>query len=434
MKLTYGGLALGLVFLASCMAERRKGYDPAGPTPPGFGSPGCVGLSCNQAVCASGSTTLRGTVYDPARKNPLYNVMVYVPRTIDPLPEMKRGISCDRCASLVLSPLTSAVTNERGEFVLSNVPVGDKIPVVAQVGKWRRRIEVNVAKSCAENVIPEYELSLPRNGSEGDMPQIAVTTGALDSLECLMQGIGVDEREFVPGGDRSGHIHMFDGYGGHGVAGSPRAKDALWDSVISMSAYDIVALSCEGAEHNEEKPDKSVVAEYANAGGRVFGTHYHYTWFKNSPDPLVSRSIDWDPVYDEGGDGIYTVDTSFPKGSALADWLVNVRASSVRGEIALTGVTNSMSSVREPAQSWIARTSDAVRYFSLNTPAGALEDTMCGRIVFGDLHLMGSGGRTFPNGCPGAGRLSPQQAALEFFFFDLAACVSADDAMPTPPK
>lgn len=121
---------------------------------------------------------------------------------------------------------------------------------------------------------------------------------------------------------------------------------------------------------------------------------------------------------------------------AFSDWLVGVNASSTPGKIQLTDVTNSLSNVRPPAQSWIMKGENAVRYFSFNAPTANAPEDQCGRAVYSDLHLMGisAGGQTFPEGCPAPGGLSAQQKALEFMFFDLAGCVQADDKPPVVPK
>jgi len=86
------------------------------------------------------------TVYDPAGKVPLYNVVVYVPNAaLDPVPE---GASCDRCgATLSGKPIASAITDESGHFSLENVPIGADVPLVIQVGKWRRELTVPMVAS-----------------------------------------------------------------------------------------------------------------------------------------------------------------------------------------------------------------------------------------------------------------------------------------------
>ena len=49
-----------------------------------------------------------------------------------------------------------------------------------------------------------------------------------------------------------------------------------------------------------------------------------------------------------------SVDTSFPKGAALADWLVNTAASTTRGQISLVMGQHSVAAVNAPyARRWI---------------------------------------------------------------------------------
>lgn len=430
-------------------AEGGTGFTP-GPVP-------CNGLECKRLACDKAGeekTSIRGKVYDPAGANPLYNVLVYIPRNpeqeLPPIANsMDEGVACTTCDSVAIGPMMSTITDTNGEFVLEDVPVDKDVPVVVQVGKWRRKILFDVTKPCAENEVSKGDFRLPRNGSEGDMPHIAVTAGGCDGLECLLRGIGVDDSEFVPGHDTSGHIHVFNGSGGK-FPGAPEAGgDAanafggeLWNDNANLSRYDMVMLSCECGENNNNKGGdigrpgaRQAMWDYANAGGRIFATHFHYTWFKNSPQGDFQGVANWNTA-GGGGSGMYNVDTSFPKGQAFADWLVSVNASSSPGQIQLTDVTDSLSSVQGPSQSWIMKSPTAVRYFSFNAPTAAEPAEQCGRAVYSDLHLMGisAGGQSFPQGCPAPGGLSAQQKALEFMFFDLSGCVQPDNVDVVVPK
>jgi hypothetical protein len=237
----------------------RPGPDAGSGSSSGFATaptPPCDELECKVADCGDGpTTTLSGKVYDPAGANPLYNVQVYVP-SIEPgeeLPPLSdstvAGVACETCASVVVNPITSALTNEKGEFTLENVPVDKNVPVVIQVGKWRRKFDIEVKNACANNEVADRTLKLPRNGSEGDMPQIAVTTGGCDALECLLRGIGIDDNEFVNGHGGSGHVHVFQGEGGKmGTLAEP-----FWNDAEQLKKYDIVLLSCECAEYLDKK-------------------------------------------------------------------------------------------------------------------------------------------------------------------------------------
>lgn len=401
----------------------------------GDGAPACDGLVCQQVTCEEEgvTTTLTGKVYDPAGRVPLYNVLVYVPSgdpTAD-LPPIPQGVQCETCASVVVNPLVSALTNTSGEFTLENVPVGADIPIIMQIGKWRRRITVNVKNACAENKVAKADSHLPRNSEEGDMPHIAVTTGALDSLECLFVGMGIDDTEFVAGDDMSGHIHMFDGHVSSSQSNWPTAQDNLWNNLDELKKYDIALFSCEGSEYLDNKGGdapgaRQEVHDYLNMGGRVFATHFHYAWFKSSPDPAFQGLAEWGSA--SSGSGPASIDTSFPKGQALADWLDAIGASSTHGKLTLSGETSSVKSLSSDAQTWIDK-NGIPKYFSFNTPIGESEENQCGRGVFSDLHMFSTHKELSE-----CGNLNAQQKALEFMFFDLAGCVQNDQKPPVLPN
>jgi hypothetical protein len=411
----------------------------------------CEGLDCKIIACGGDKkTTLKGKVYDPAGSSPLYNVIAYIPGGTRPdvLPPIEdstksaAGISCETCASVVVKPLRSALTNARGEFVLEDVPVDTDVPLVIQVGKWRRLFHIDVTKSCGENTITDRTLTLPKNGKEGDMPQIAVTSGGMDALECLLRGIGIDDQEFALGHSDSGHVHVFQGKGG--LMGGP--VDALWNSSSELRRFDMIMMSCEGSEHLENKGGVSSgargsMAEYLNAGGKVFASHFHYVWFKNSPYEDLQKVATWEEnlVTPPAGTNTYDVNQSFPKGAKLAEWLTYNGGSQTLGKIALENETRSVRSVKSPtAVSWIQSAADGhPLYFTFNTPIQAKPEEQCGRAVFTDLHVVDRASAKPQNIslCPfGAGGLDAQQKALEFLFFDLSACVQDDRETPHPPK
>jgi len=427
----------------------------------------CVGLECQQASCVLGdckqqacpggaATTVSGVVSDPAGKVPLYNVIVYVPNAA--LAPITTGATCDTCESPVSgSPIAATLTDAKGEFRLDNVPVGGNIPLVIQIGKWRRQITVPNVAACANTEVADRNLTrMPRNQSEGHIPKIAVTTGFADSLECLFRKIGIQDTEFTPesgtgrinlfvgkrnpaqnGASQDGTDKYMPGLNG-GAAFSPAT--VLWNDVNALKKYDIVVLSCEGSQNTPTKNAGALqaLAGYANVGGRVFASHWHNVWLERGPQPFprVAAFTQVDGVLPNPFTA--TVDTSFPKGVAFADWLAHVGASPMRGQIVIKEGKHTVDDVNPMmSRRWIYSTDPkfrSVQYFSFNTPIATKPE--CGRVVFTDIHVSAADTSNpsvpFPSGCK-PDELTPQEKALEFMLFDLSSCVQPDDKPPAPP-
>jgi len=411
----------------------------------GDGHQGCVNLQCQIANCSPGSeTTVTGTVYDPGAINPLYNVIVYVPNTKpDPF---KEGITCDKCGVLTSgSPVVTTLTGSDGKFSLKNVPSGQNIPLVMQIGKWRRQITIPNVTSCQETKLTDKnQTRLPKNKSEGDIPRIAITTGGCDPFECLLRNIGIADSEFGPPGSAA-RVHLYQGtdgfLGGSQYPGSGALATQLWGSSTTLAQYDIQINSCECSEVPQEKPQPSInnIVDYANKGGRLFTTHYHYYWI----DPQIVTPGATDPWINtaqfhsetSGSTTVATtIDTSFPKGAAFADWLVVVGASTTRGSLTVNDARYNATAVNAPSLRWMYVPSPAsLMHYTFNTPLGVPDDQQCGKVLFSDFHVAGSSnGNPFPQECSG-NTFTPQQKALEFMLFDLSSCIQKDTQPPAPP-
>jgi hypothetical protein len=427
----------------------------------------CTGLKCNQTTCSQGnctqmacegtaSTTISGTVYDPAGKVPLYNVIVYVPN--EPVPAFTPGAGCDRCGQNIMNPVTSALTDTHGRFSLPNAPVGENIPVVIQIGKWRRQLVVSNVPRCVDTPLPAEQTRLPRNKSEGDIPLIAITTGGADSMECLPRRMGIDDAEFTTNaGD--GRIHLFAGTDvagmgmGMGITATktlasgealPHA-DTLWSTAEALRAYDIVIFSCEGDENENMRPAgaRQAVYDYSSIGGRVFTSHWHHRWISRGPDPFPATGT-WRDRNNPESPTTATVNQTFPKGMALADWLVNVGASTTPGQIPIEEARDNIQAVNTMyATEWMTvvndaeRNTEAVEYMSFNTPLDVAENMKCGRVVYTDVHVSNTGmdmpGQPFPTSCE-VRDLTAQEKAVEFMLFDLSSCIQDEDMPPEPPR
>ena len=216
--------------------EADGGWVFTGDASTGDGAAACTNLQCQQGTCGDGgSATLTGHIYDPAGNNPLYKVVAYIPNTApDPIVDGVNSASCT-CGSLYTgNPIATGITGANGEFTIPNAPVGTNIPIVIQIGKWRNYFVIPTV-TCGTNDLDTLagmpKLTLPKTQSEtaySNLPNIAISTGNADSLECLLERVGVSETEYTgtPTG-LAGHIHIFAGTsgGGAGAEHEPRRPE-----------------------------------------------------------------------------------------------------------------------------------------------------------------------------------------------------------------
>jgi hypothetical protein len=404
--------------------------------------PGTVVVSCDnlckqQMACAGGvTTTVSGTVFAPTppkfgAADPIYNAIVSVPNA--PVQPFSAGVSCDMCGTLVSgSPLVTAISGPDGKFVLKNVPVGDNIPLVIQLGRWRRKVTIPKVLPCVDNPVPAELTRLPRNQAEGDIPLTAIATGNADALECVLRKVGVDESEFtLPTGN--GRIHLYKSNGAHLGPNTPMAG-ALSGSLDTLKRYDMSIFECEGGPMPKPLADKMNLITYSGLGGRLFFTHFSYTWLADVPPFMGTANWQVNQPY-PAEPLLGTVDQSFAKGMAFAQWLSIVRASTVPGEISILAPRHDLDGVIPPSQRWIYSTApQTVQHFTFNTPVGTPPENQCGRVLYSDFHVsdIKNVSLMFPTEC-NDNPLTAQEKVLEFMLFDLASCVQPDGKPPAPP-
>lgn len=444
-----------------------------GGTPNMCGGPPCTGLCQQQNACTNmPKTTITGKVTAPGHTNtatwgtpdPIYGALVYVPNGAAGAPTygvmpFTPGVSCDSCSSLVTgSPLVSAITGVDGTFTLTNAPCGTNIPLVIQLGRWRRQIVVPSVACCANTALTNTQTHLPRNhtGEPGDVrsdiPLMAFSTGDVDTLHCVLRKIGIDDSEFTnPSG--TGRVRFYKDNGAQISTATPAAS-TLYGSATELAKYDMALFECVGSRVPKAAADQQRVIDYANVGGRVFATHFSYVWLTNSdgtansntgPKPF-SQTADWDVGQGSYASATGIVDQTLQSDNAtqtrriaFASWLQGVGASTTLGQIPVNVVRHDFNSVtptpgtksNTPAQQWLYSSGTPFTgplHYTFDTPIAYAPapkpTTQCGRVLYSDFHVSDatSGGSTFPAECVD-GPMNAQEKTLEFMLFDLASCV-----------
>lgn len=186
-------------------------------------------------------TRLEGRVVTPGRSDAdvgnqvgVPNAVVYIPVNAPgtALPAIPTGIpdggtSCDRCEDQNLGDvLVGAITDATGKFVLEGrIPVGVDFMLVVKAGRFRRVITHSLPAEAAcqttslPTALPDNPMRLPRSMADGDqvnIPRIAVSTGQVDAMECVLEKMGIDHSEFSnPGADgAAARVHLYRGAAG----------------------------------------------------------------------------------------------------------------------------------------------------------------------------------------------------------------------------
>ncbi len=477
---TFGSIRpLGLGSSGACAAS----CDPfcnayqdtaAGVTPPGFAT-GDAGVTLSGS--AGCSTRVQGVVMDPAGLLPLPNVFVFLQEgALAPLPD---GPAPDTCASILTGgaggglPANRVMTGIDGKFDLqlpSGFPNGASVPLVIQTGRWRRK--VTVTANCGTVTVPTGDARLPRNHTEGEIPQFAVITGNSDTTECLLLKMGIDQAEFThPSGP--GRVHMYySGFFRSGETSGPKLNGAAVEArnlvnqdpqavpTAPLNQHGILVTPCVGGLKNDAtvaiKPlyptDQEVVnvRNFVNLGGRLFTTHLSDMWLDHVPDgggamqDLYPGAVNWiaNMATDSGnigGTAEGEVLLAPPRAQQFRDWMASapVLGFNGSGRINFTEQRKRALSPGPLGTGWIRNyktffPDPYYHHVTFDTPIASA--SKAGRVVYFGSHVTAvayrrNSGTLFPANCTGAA-LDSGEKALEYMLFDLAACVGGS---PPPP-
>jgi hypothetical protein len=394
------------------------------------------GQALAQTCSGSQTTSISGTVYAPNGTDPLPNVTVYIPTaTVAPFTP---GVSCPVVgAPLSGAPLIGYITDVNGSFTLGGLPVGISVPIVAVSGRWRVQGTVDTSNAPCGNTV--YNMTMPQNHTQGDIPLTAIATGGADQVECVLLKMGIDQSEFTdPGG--GGRINLFGGSGGGAtVPGSGATLDSatptqasLMGTATTLNQYDVLMLPCEGANYLKPAQELANMVNFANSGGRIYSSHFSYSWMYENPP--FNGVASWDvtlPDPDGGNSGTATVNTGFTAGQTLQTWLQDVGATTTPGQMTISTLRQNFDGVIAPTQSWLTLNDPAagnpVMQFVFDTPipTSSAPINQCGRVLYNEYHVESPPtgnvpvGTLFPNECNTTVPMTPQEKLLEYMLFEL---------------
>jgi len=170
--------------------------------------------------------------------------------------------------------------------------VGADVPVVIQIGKWRRQFVMPNVPACANTPISDTNLTrLPRNQSEGNIPRFAIRHRGSGRPGMPALRVGVDEGRVHQRHRRRARMVTVPGLPGladrlpaTAPSAGAEARRVSCGPPASMMRYDIVLMACEGDSGQSEgrtAAQYQAVRGYGDGGGRVLASHYHTNWVRS---------------------------------------------------------------------------------------------------------------------------------------------------------
>jgi hypothetical protein len=483
------------------------------PTTCSSGTGGTCPLCASVPSCSSAPqrTKLHGRVITPGRIDTntgnqlgVPNAFVYIMRTnnIADLPAISSGLpanngtACERCTDQDLGPvLVSAMTDATGHFTLDgNIPVNTQFILVVKAGKFRRAVQYTLPANAAcqttnlTETLPGNIARLPRDAMDGlavNIPKMAVSTGSIDAMECVLSKMGLADSVFSRP-QLTGRIHLYRANGAWpdansqscsacgtgtsttdqtcrntycgGTANSARTNylaaisdQRLWEANGVIPNYDIALFDCEGQGWDSGGTEGSTygaqIRNYVNRGGRLFASHLSFTWLNgngttayDSMNPLATGlgpAATWNTTADTSNNGTGAVSLGRPRASPriqnFADWMnYHGIALATAYTFPIVEPRSQNTGIGASSEEFVYRTdgNQRIQQFSFNTPYAAPAAAACGRVAYSGFHVSigNTGNAVFPNHC--AGDLTSQEKVLLYMIFDLGACVGQD---PNPP-
>jgi hypothetical protein len=364
----------------------------------------CFAFSGSSASAQLGNpTVITGTVYSPngpTNGDPIPNILVFVAGgpvsgfTVAPTGPGVTGGCYGQSMLVSGNPIVSATTDYMGNFTLSNAALTalgtTTVNLVIQAGKWRRQYPNTQIIGGQVNQLPG--LSMPgakgtlSDGTIADLPHIAVVTGKVDGLECIFPQIGISTSE-VTNSDGTGSINLYAGSASPGaVVTASTSSDptppetTLVTNATLMDTYDVIMFACQGTPTQPVETttsNQTNILNYANAGGRIFTTHWQYLWLDSSASfPTVA---DWLPPPPLGttatSPATINISSTFTEGVILANWMHYIGADTgTLGQIILKNTAINTSQVNvPPSQTWVTLnnvTGNPSMQFTFDTPIG----------------------------------------------------------------
>jgi hypothetical protein len=321
--------------------------------------------------------------------------------------------------------------------------------------------------ACTNRNLTSDQTRLPRHKTDAsagniqylNIPQMAIATGSADAMECVIRKIGVADSEFtLPSG--SGRVHLYRANGAYqsctnwqtfptNCRSSGRRSAPLSDlfGTYSINNYDLTIFDCEGSANEHNNTYDSAIRSFANAGGRVFASHYSYVYLHDNGNFATTAT------WGQSGSANFTtgiIDQSTTKGQTFNTWLGLTNSYSTtygNGYVDIEDPRYYVSAYNPAVSQQFVYTDTSVQVnntqinthtssqqYAFNTPVGANAQNVCGRVLYSAFHVAvgnSTSNAIFPYHCDN-GPLTAQEKVLEFMLFDLSSCVSVGDPPGIP--